>query len=56
MLENTSAVSQYKKEDLQQLRQALEGISKKEAEALPFGIQHELIKLAETINERLTRR
>eukprot|EP00347_Sterkiella_histriomuscorum_P011282 403373048 len=46
---------QYKKEEVMNLRQALSSLNVDEAEALPFGLQNELLRLAEVINEKLGR-
>jgi hypothetical protein len=45
----------YKKDDIYELRQAMQALTHEEAESLPFGTQNELLKLAEIINDKLER-
>ena len=44
-----------KRDDINGLRQALSQLSVEEAEQLPFGIQNELLRLADSISEKLQR-
>jgi hypothetical protein len=45
----------YKKDDISSLRLQLEALTQDEAEALPFSLQNELLKLADVIQEKLAK-
>ena len=50
---SSQTYNRLKKDEINSLRQAINNLSLEEAESLPFGLQNELLKLADTISERL---